>query len=63
MSNVVCLVSYREQKLREEVEELMEYVDWLLEPVDMTPEPYYVPLNWSELYVPTNNMDLETYRI
>lgn len=63
MSNVVCLASYREQKLREEVEELMEYVDWLLEPVDTTPEPYYVPLNWSELYVPTNNMDLETYRI
>jgi len=63
MSNVVCLASYREQKLREGVEELMEYVDWLLEPVDMTPEPYYVPLNWSELYVPTNNMDLETYRI
>ena len=48
MGEVVCLSSYREQKLREEVDELAEYVDWLLEGVDMTPQPYYPEQDWSE---------------
>ena len=45
MGEVVCLSSYREQKLREEVDELAEYVDWLLEGIDKTPQPYY-PWLW-----------------
>ncbi len=51
MGEVVCLSSYREQKLREEVDELAEYVDWLLEGIDMTPQPYYPEMDWSEICI------------